>query len=158
MLHMRHRRPSSDSIGLRPMRVFLLLACVGYWALLTVLLLVSDPASVVGMQRVPSFFGSDVGIHFTAFTILAVVVNAARWPKQPRWWIPALLMLYGIATESLQYFVPPRSVELMDYTENIVGVAFGSAVYWAAWKLLQMQRTKTDAPPPGASCDPARAD
>jgi VanZ family protein len=114
-------------------RRVLVLTCLAYWAFLTVLLLTPDPAAVVGLKQVPVFPWGDVGIHFSFFTILAILVHAIRWPKRPDWPI-LVLLVYGIATESLQAFVPPRTVELMDYVENIAGVAFGSAVVWALWK------------------------
>ncbi len=113
------------------MRILRYLICAAYWVFLTVLLLVPDPAAVVGMKRVPVFPWGDIGIHFTAFTILTLLVHASRWPKRPGW-IVVVLLAYGIATESLQYFVPPRAVELKDYTENIIGVLVGSGIVWAA--------------------------
>ena len=113
------------------MRILRYLICAAYWVFLTVLLLVPDPAAVVGMKRVPVFPWGDIGIHFTAFTILTLLVHASRWPKRPGW-IVVVLLAYGIATESLQYFVPPRAVELKNYTENIIGVLVGSGIVWAA--------------------------
>jgi VanZ family protein len=113
-----------------------LLVCVAYWILLTVLLLVPNPQVVVGLQRVPLFPWGDVGIHFTAFIILSVLVHLAVWPKRVRWTV-AVLMAYGIATESLQLFVPPRSVELKDYAENILGVLAGAGLYLVFRRLLQ---------------------
>jgi len=114
------------------MRILRYLICAAYWIFLTVLLLVPNPAAVVGMKRVPVFPWGDIGIHFTAFSILTILVHATRWPKRPGWVVVAVLLAYGIATESLQYFVPPRAVELKDYTENIIGVLVASGIVWLA--------------------------
>ncbi|MCY2994376.1 MAG: VanZ family protein [Planctomycetota bacterium] len=118
------------------MRTIRLLICGGYGALLTVLLLAPNPAAVVGLRRVPVFPWGDIGIHFTAFTILTLLVYVAQWPKGIGWAASAVLVAYGITTESLQWFVPSRAVELLDYTENILGVAAGTGIYWLgrAWK------------------------
>ena len=114
------------------MRAIRLLICAGYWGLLTVFLLAPNPTAVVGLRRFPTFPWGDIGIHFTAFTILTLLVHGSRWPKGIGWPFLAVLVAYGITTESLQWFVPSRAVELLDYTENILGVAAGTGIYWRA--------------------------
>ncbi len=94
------------------MRIVRLLICLGYWALLTVLLLAPNPAAVVGLRKVPTFPWGDMGMHFTAFAILTLIVNAARWPRCPGRFIVVLLLVYGIAAESLQAFISPRAVDM----------------------------------------------
>jgi VanZ family protein len=119
------------------MRTIRLLICAGYWGLLTVLLLVPNPAAVVGLRKVPVFPWGDIGIHFTAFTILTLLVHGSRWPRGIGWPFLAVLVAYGITTESLQWFVPSRAVELLDYTENILGVAAGTGIYWLGHRLIR---------------------
>lgn len=103
----------------------------GYWAFLTLLLLVPNPAAIFFNVRPISAVGGMRGVHFTAFTLLALLVQAARFPVRPRvqW---AVLAGYALMVESLQWFVPQRSVELADYTENLLGLAVGVLVFWAA--------------------------
>jgi hypothetical protein len=120
-------------------RIVRLLACVGYWILLTVLLLVPYPQRVVGLQTVPLFPWGDIGIHFTAFILLSMLVHVALWPKRVRWTV-AVLLAYGVATESLQWFVPHRSVELKDYTENILGVLAGAGLFLILRTFVQKSR------------------
>jgi VanZ family protein len=122
--------------SMRAFRPLLGLAFLAYAVLLTVLLLTPNPAAVVGLQRIPTFPWGDIGIHFTAFTVLSVLLHAARWPRRPGWALVLLLVAYGVTTESLQAFVPHRSVEFLDYTENILGVVAGSSFYWLAWRIL----------------------
>jgi VanZ family protein len=119
------------------MRTVILLVCLAYWLFLTALLLTPDPAALVGLQTAPRFPWGDIGIHFTAFTVLTVMVHATRWPRRPGWVVVALLVLYALATESIQAFIPPRTVELLDYTENLLGVAAGSGVYWLAGRVAR---------------------
>lgn len=121
------------------MRAIRLLICAGYWGLLTVLLLTPNPATTIGLPKAAVFRGIDIGIHFAAFTILALLVHGARWPKGIGWPVPAVLLLYGMATESLQWFVPSRTVELLDYVENMVGVAVGTAFYGLAHRWLRVR-------------------
>jgi hypothetical protein len=108
-----------------------IIACFGYWALLTALLLSPHPEAMLGLGRMSYFPLGDVGMHLTAFTLLSLAVHFVRWPKRPVLWLLAVLLGYGLATETLQYFVPPRAVELKDYADNIIGVLVGAAIYWA---------------------------
>ncbi len=107
-----------------------LLICAGYWGLLTVLLLTGDPAGAIGLDEGPNFPGGDVSAHFLAFAILALLVHASRWPRSVTPSPLALLLLYAVAVESLQWFSPPRTVELKDYANNLLGVAAGTGLYW----------------------------
>ena len=119
------------------MRLAVRLACVCYWLLLTVLLLVPNPAALVGLQAVPVFPWGKFGIHLSFFTVLGFLVNAARWPKRIGWPMLVFLVVYGITTESLQLFVPHRTARVMDAIENILGIAAGSAIYWLLLWFMQ---------------------
>jgi hypothetical protein len=118
-------------------RIIARLACIFYWIFLTVLLLVPNPATLVGLKTVPLFPWGKFGIHLSFFTVLGLLVNAARWPKRPWWPLIALLMVYGIATEFLQIVVPQRSARVMDGFEDVLGIAIGVGIYWII--LLMMQ-------------------
>lgn len=98
---------------------------LSYWALLTVLLLAPHPEQIVHVRPPINF-----GIHFTAFTILALLAHLPCWPRTSRGVI-ALLLIYAFLAETLQGLVPPRTVELRDYVENFLGVAVGTGIYWA---------------------------
>lgn len=128
--------PKSRSRWMRTVR---LLACAAYAILLTMLLLAPHPAELVGLRRIPTFPWGDVGIHFTALTILSLLVHGIGWPTRVRWPIVAALLAYGLVIESLQWFVPPRSVELLDYLENMSGVAVGTGFYWLAQRFMQQR-------------------
>jgi hypothetical protein len=108
------------------MIVFRLLS-VGYCGVLTVLLLVPNPAALLGLKRIPGP-PDGRGIHLVLFTLMALFVSACRLPVR-RASLMAVLIGYGILTETLQWFVPPRTVELLDYTENIIGVLLGVAIW-----------------------------
>jgi hypothetical protein len=87
-------------------RIFTLLACFCYWIFLTVLLLVPNPAALVGLREVPILPWGKFGIHLMFFIVLSILVNATRWPKRP--WLPliALLVVYGIRCNSSYLIVP----------------------------------------------------
>lgn len=126
------------------MRLLAVLGCAGYWILLTALLLAPNPADVVGLREVPAFPWGDFGIHFTALMILSVLAHATRWPKRPAWLLLAILLIYAVATESLQALVPPRTVELKDYVENILGVLAGTGCYWLAVRVLGRELPRSE--------------
>jgi len=119
------------------MRILFLLACICYWPLLTVLLLVPNPAELVGLDAVPVFPWGKFGVHLIAFTGLGFLANATRWPKRIWWPLLAFLAAYGITTESLQLFVPNRTARVMDGIENILGIALGSAIYLLVLRLMR---------------------
>lgn len=116
-------------------RVFRVAICSLYWLGLTVLLLVPNPARALGMRRVLSLPWGDLGIHFAAFTLLTLLVCVARWPR-PIGWPMVALTIYAVTIESLQALVPPRTVELKDFAENVLGIAVGLGVYWCARKMM----------------------
>jgi hypothetical protein len=118
-------------------RIVNLLTCCCFWIMLTMLLLVPDPAALVHLQRVPVFPWGKFGIHLIAFTILSVWVHATRWPKRLWWPLVAFLVAYGFTTESLQLFVPKRTARVMDGIENILGIAAGAGIYWLLLRLMQ---------------------
>lgn len=120
------------------MRPLALLAWIGYWLFLTVLLLVSNPAALVGLHAVPVFPWGKFGIHLIAFTGLGFLANAGRGLRRPSWSLIAFLIVYGVTTESLQLLVPCRSARVMDGIENILGIAAGSLLYWLVVRLVQL--------------------
>jgi VanZ family protein len=111
------------------MRIVRVLICAGYWVLLTVLLLVPNPAAVIGLRKAPALPWGDFGVHFTAFVTLAIMIHAARWPRISGRFIIGLLLLYGIATELLQALIPLRAMEMEDCVEDILGILVGTGLY-----------------------------
>ena len=103
------------------------LVCLVYCAMLTLLLLVPDPAALLGIQRLPKV-GSAIGIHFTAFAGLGMLVAAGRIPLRPVL-LAGSLFLYSVGVELLQWYVPPRTVETRDLVENLLGLSAGVAVW-----------------------------
>jgi hypothetical protein len=110
--------------------------CFCYWPLLTVLLLVSNPAKLAGLRAVPIFPWGKFGVHLIAFTILGFLSQVTRWPKRLCWSLIGFLCVYGITTESLQLLVPHRTARVMDGVENILGIAVGSGIYWIVQRLM----------------------
>lgn len=99
-----------------------------YTLVLTVFLLAPDPAGLVGLRRVPGLPGGRM-VHFVFFTLLAALAWLSRWPV--RGWVLGLgLVAYAAGTELLQTFVPPRTVELADVVENVLGLATGTWLVW----------------------------
>jgi len=108
-------------------RLLFIAYCIG----LTVLLLIPDPAATLGIEKVPGPPGGR-GIHFLAFLGLGLLAFASRW-RLGRGLLIGLLIAYALAAESLQWLVPPRSVELLDYAENLLGLAAAAG----CWRLMR---------------------
>ena len=109
-----------------------------YWLTLTVLLLVPDPLALL-LGVMPDASIPSRGTHFTAFFLLAILAGSSRLP-----WRLSLqtiaLFVYAVTTESLQGLVEGRVVELLDYAENLLGLAVGTTAWilaYKAWKNWQ---------------------
>ena len=122
------------------MRLVCRLACVAYVIFLTVLLLAPDPAAVVGLSRRPEFPWGSFGVHWIALAILSFLALGSVWPKRIPWLLAAGLVAYGTAGEALQYFVPSRHVQWMDWTQNMLGVGTGLLVYWILQRRWERSR------------------
>ena len=118
---------------------------VAYWLVLTVLLLAPDPLALLGITRAP---GPPSGRteHLLVFAVLALLACASRPPL--RWGpLAGLLVGYALLTETLQVLVPTRTVELLDYAENLLGLAAG----WWLWGLIQTRFVRPTSTPGGSA-------
>ena len=106
------------------------LVCAVYCLFVTLLLVAPDPLTLLGIERLPTPEGGR-GVHFVVFALLAFVVHASRFPVH-RGLTSALLVAYAVLTESLQGFVPSRSVEFLDLLENLLGLGAGTAIWLLA--------------------------
>ena len=98
-----------------------------YLLLLSFLLLAPEPLKLLGFSSPPG--GSSVRmVHFCLFTVLGLLVWASRLPVRPGL-VLGLAVAYALVTETLQWFVPTRTVELLDYLENLLGLAAGGTVW-----------------------------
>jgi hypothetical protein len=126
------------------MRVLLYL-CIAYWILLTILLLAPHPSALVGLHAVPIFPWGKFGIHTSFFTVLGLLANFSRWPKRISWRLIVFMAIYGITTEFLQRFVPPRTSQVIDGFENLLGIAIGTGIYLLVWwRLRKNELTAND--------------
>lgn len=102
--------------------------CGAYWLALTVLLLVPNPFALLGLTRLKGHGIPNRGVHFTAFLLLTLVTRGVQSKKARLWPVLVVLVLYAVATETLQLAVVGRTVELPDYFENLLGIAAGVLV------------------------------
>lgn len=122
------------------------LLCAAYAVILSYLLLSPNP---LGDAPRPSI---ERGPHTMLFVPLAVLVLAARLPLKT-YTVLAILMLYAAGTEIAQTLVPNRQTDPLDLLENLLGVAIGSAIVWAAARAM-----RSPAREPAFSAGGARLD
>jgi len=101
-----------------------------YWGGLTLLLLAPNPLALFGLGH-SGLHVPNRGVHFSFFCVLGLLAMFARPRRLAPGWTLAILLAYGLTVETLQVFVPPRTVEFLDYLENITGVLLGAALWWA---------------------------
>ncbi len=101
--------------------------CAAYASLLTLLLLAPDPLALLGIKRLP-VDSQGIGVHFACFAVLGALIAASQLPWRP--WLPGgMLACYALTVELLQHFMPPRTVEMKDLAENLLGAAVGTG-FW----------------------------
>jgi hypothetical protein len=105
--------------------------CIAYLLFLTTLLMVSDPMRLVCARGglLALFQSLMSSAHLLSFLTLTVLGLAARWPI-PRWGIAVTLVFYAGMTEIVQGFLPPRTPELQDWLQDLVGIVIGMALCW----------------------------
>ena len=115
------------------------IVCIGYVVFLTMLLLTSDPARLIGFrEELPWVLRTALpAAHAISFFVLSVLALMTRWPV-PRWEIVLILAIYGGMTEIIQGFLPPRAAEWTDWFQDLVGIAIGAAFCWAVIRLTGM--------------------
>ena len=109
-------------------------AFVAYWGFVTFLLLTPDPLELLGLHQYAENLGGDFGRHFLLFAGLGLLGSLGRWPISTAA-LACLLAAYGLGTEVLQAFVPPRTPQLADAVEDVLGIAAGLAFGAAAARL-----------------------
>jgi hypothetical protein len=109
-------------------------AFVAYLSFVTLLLLTPDPLGLLGLRPYAETLGGDSGRHFLLFAGLGLLGSLGRWPISTAK-LACLLAAYGIGTEVLQAFIPPRTPEAADAVEDLLGIAVGLAVGAAATRL-----------------------
>jgi VanZ like family len=139
--------------GLPPIsRKTVLLSWLPAWAGMGVLFYTSSlPGDRI---HLPDFFDSDKVVHATAYCVLGILISlrkilrgkgAAAAPIADSSPVPAIApgridfkglavgMLYGVADEFHQLFVPLRSYDYADMAADALGVAIGCWLYsrWA---------------------------
>jgi VanZ family protein len=104
-------------------------ACLAYLALLTVMLVMRDPeATLVHRSGLLELYRLlKPWMHLLTFFVLGLLAFTSRWPV--RWWgVAVVLILYAVATEAVQWFVPSRTVDPWDLAQNLAGLAAGALV------------------------------
>ncbi len=93
------------------------------WGQLALVLLATLTASL-GLLHFGflSLAGADKALHFLLFGTLAFLA-AGWWAKRPIWLVLGALSVLTLAEESLQFFVPGRSLDLLDLAASLAGIA-----------------------------------
>ncbi len=98
-----------------------------------------------GPDLIPHF---DKVAHFGAYGLLGLLLaHAVRATGLPLAAAVALGWLYGASDEFHQSFVPGRSVELLDWVADALGVLAGVYLF----KLWHARRRRGEAPPAGSA-------
>lgn len=87
-------------------------------------------------EEIPSFFGVDKCLHFTAYAVLGVLFLRAlkrsrAQDRQKLVFVLAIIFtgMYGATDELHQHFVPTRSAEWWDLVADLMGGFVGAYAY-----------------------------
>ncbi len=113
-----------------------------YLAVLSAGLFLPDPFIMAGTEhdvlRTLYFDKVDPVGHVLAFLPLGFLSCASPWPRRGAVRL-GLSVAYALASEPLQAFFPPRTPQLSDLIEDLVGLALGATCWWV---LTRLRRAK----------------
>ncbi len=72
-------------------------------------------------------FRLDYLLHFVAYAFIAIMACIAY---QPNWKVFLLLVLFAMAEEGHQYWVPSRTLNPIDFFFDVVGLLSGTAIVY----------------------------
>ena len=102
-----------------------LLARIIFWlTFLTTLVFSLLPGS-----GVEGILGLDKVMHFAAFFVLAASLGVGYQPRNPYISMVLMLIIFGVAIEFIQQFIPNRVFSLYDFAADLAGVVLGMAFY-----------------------------
>lgn len=78
------------------------------------------------------FSVTDVALHLFAFVYLSAALGVAHFDARGMHWIVVWMVAYGVAIETIQFFVPNRSAEIEDLLIDGIGIAIGVS----AWRYM----------------------
>ncbi|MCL2349392.1 MAG: VanZ family protein [Planctomycetaceae bacterium] len=89
---------------------------VVFWFVACYLLFAKNPYTGI---EVPAF-----GAHILLFFVLSYMTTCAQY--RPRLFLTwALICLFGMISEIIQYFDPPRTCDVVDFFEDVIGTSLG---------------------------------
>jgi VanZ family protein len=144
-IHFAHSKYSRGEAAMPMLFQFRTLAMrlvfLGYFAYLTLLLLVPNPFPWVSASPKVLFYLDLIYpiAHCLSFAFLTGLALLA-FRSVSASLIVSGLMVYASATELAQMFCPPRCAEWLDWFQDILGIALGVLLVWAlssSWRWLR---------------------
>lgn len=86
------------------------------------MILIVSSIPKIGMQRTP-FPGFDKVAHFLEYMVLGIALR--YWSGRRRAYHFFGGVVFGLADEFHQKFIPGREASILDFTADAAGVAFG---------------------------------
>ncbi len=119
--------------SLRIARRLVVYALAIYWLVIALGTHMPDPGVEIELIN-------DKMMHFGAFTGLALLLSWTFMPRRPTvrrvLAVLAIALLYGMADEITQMWVPTRTADLHDWIADCCGAVAGLAVYFASRQVL----------------------
>jgi VanZ family protein len=118
-----------------------------YTVYLSILLLSQNPERWIGATSgVTEFLRMLAPLaHVISFSILSFLTFASALPL-PRWGLLCLLALYGGVTELIQYSVPHRTPDWVDWFQDLSGIIIGFLCFSLIICIFRMVRKTENLP------------
>ena len=81
--------------------------------------------------------GSDLFLHYAGYMVLMISARIALGQHQMLLFTG--LLVYSIAIEIIQYFLPYRTFSIMDILANLAGLGAGSLIWWLGYRYYQQK-------------------
>lgn len=123
---------------------------LGYAAIWTTLLVVPDISRILFIpsdlpkEIAKSGWPVDKVVHASGYSLLTALAIAAigRGPQAvPLIWLGAGGALHGVATEMVQFFIPERSADILDWCADTLGVT-AAILITLAFRRLKLREPK----------------
>ena len=141
--HKHHNSQSPEKkVSIRPRTMLdywrIVTACI--WVFCTLLLLLPKPWILFWNHNLKDELGIGYE-HLMMFVVLGFFVELSQRKAGPFIWLN-ILCLYGLATEFIQTYIPPRACDMIDFCQDCTGAYIGVTIGCIVKILLNIRDQK----------------
>ena len=138
--HKQHNVEKKVSVRPRTILEWWRIATGCLWVFCTLMLLLPKPWVMFWNRDLVEEFGIGYE-HLYMFIVLGFFVEMSQRKAGPFVWLN-ILCLYGLATEFIQTYIPPRTCDMVDFCQDCTGAYIGVTLGYIVKKFLHLREPK----------------